>query len=264
MSFNNLINSFNSKEIEKKRQEIIDKIAILELETKQFKEKLEVLDQLIFATRVAVEKFSISKKIDLKEEDSEREKIVKKEIEEKFRNDVEIKIRKKRKLTAPKKGTWTGTVLEILKEENRGFPYNEVKEMVKKTSLGEKLNETEKSFYGAIDKLYSRNLINKHNGKLYSLEAFAIFKKNVEAGIEKDDPIQGGRGKPSALGQAIKDFLQNNGGESTAKEIREFMLKDEKFAQTIEKHHSFLYNVVANLVKKKELIKEGKKIILVK
>ena len=267
MSFDNLV---NSEEIQKKRQEIIDKITALESETKEFQEKLAALDQLIFATQVAVRKFSIldSSSSEKARDNQDEEKLVKKEVEEEIKQEVQngdkVKVRKRRKLTAPKQGTWTGTILEILKGENRGFTHTELKTLIKETSLGDKLNKTEKSFYGAIEKLSNRALINKHNGKLYSLEAFAMFKKNVEAGIEEDVPAQGGRGKPSALGQAIKDFLEKNGGESTTKEIKESMRKDERFVQILAKHHSFLYNVVANLVKKKELIKEGKKIILVK
>ena len=264
MSFSNLIKSFNLEEkIEKERQEIIDKIANLESEIKNFRTKLIALDQFISATRIITAEKSSIFTPSVKEiaEDNKKEKIL---VKEEVKKDEEMKIRKRRKLTLPKEGTWTGSILEILKRENRGLTNTELKTLIKETSLGGKLNKTEKSFYGAIDKLSSRFLINKHNGKLYSLEAFAIFKKNVEDGIEQDSDIQGGRGKPSALGGAIKEFLQAHNDQSNTKEIRDYMIKDERFRSTIEKHHSFLYNVIANLQKKKEIIKEGRNIILVK
>ncbi len=170
-----------------------------------------------------------------------------------------------KKNTTPKI-KWTETVLLIVTSKNKGVEYDELKDAIKLTSLAIKMENSPKSFYGAIEKLVSSQRITKYGARLYSLQAFEQFKQDVANGIIKDDITKRnhrGGGKISLLGGTIKDFLGSNSQGITGKELRQAMIATgEQFVESVEKHHSYLYNVISTLIKRGEVTKMGKKYYL--
>jgi len=156
-----------------------------------------------------------------------------------------------------KKGSWTNTLLGILEDNHKGMTYNEVRKALENTHLADKLANTDKSFYGAILKLTTKKKIIKHNGRVYSLDAFAQFQRDVASGATKDIPVSLRRGNRSPTMEAIISFLKSNPNGAEAKEINNMLNKNEQIRPSLE-NKSYIYNVLANLKNKKEIKKDGR------
>ncbi|MFH1159258.1 MAG: hypothetical protein V1721_10345 [Pseudomonadota bacterium] len=159
------------------------------------------------------------------------------------------------------KDTWTYTILKIITEANHGLTYREVKEKIRKTSLAKRLESSEQGFYNAILRLADRDeKIVRHNGRLFTPEAYERFQKDVAAGLIKDEkPLHSGHPHRSPMGEAITEYLNKIYPRSVnSKELEKEMMKTPDFHQSL-RHKTHLYNVLSRLIhERKEVEKEGK------
>lgn len=153
--------------------------------------------------------------------------------------------------------TWTGVMEQILARGGK-FSFDGLKAEVGKTHLAKKLAKTEKSFYGAIGKLAAAGTLVKHKGWLFHKKSFVEFQQSVAAGLEKDDEApRVNAAHHSPFGEAIKAFMVKRPQGAESKEIVDELRHTPEFADTIDRHKSHLYNVLARLVDQGELMKGG-------
>jgi hypothetical protein len=153
--------------------------------------------------------------------------------------------------------TWTAVMEDILKRLGRSS-YDEMRTEIGKTHLAEKLEKTEKSFYGAIGKLAGSGLLIKHNGWLFSPEAYAQLLKDIEAGTAVDERAHShNSAHQSPFGDAIKEFMNTKPEGALSSDIISELRKTPEFLDTIEKHKTHAYNVLSRLVDRGELVKGG-------
>jgi hypothetical protein len=153
--------------------------------------------------------------------------------------------------------TWTGIMEQILANGDK-FTYDGLRAEVGKTSLANKLAKTDKSFYGAIGKLSEAGVLVKHRGWLFHKDAFEKFKRDLSAGLVEDsDAPKNNPAHHSPFGDAIKSFMDQNPGGAGSKDISDELKKTPDFADTMDRHKSHLYNVLARLVDQGELVKGG-------
>jgi hypothetical protein len=157
--------------------------------------------------------------------------------------------------------TWTATIQGILDNAGRGLTYEELRAEVMKTQLGEKLKRTDKSFYGAIGKLAGSHLV-RHKGRLFANAAYEQFMKDVAAGkaVDKPAPLAGHK---SPMTDAVLEFLKTRAFGAISGEIVRELKKNPEFVPTLEKNKTHIYNILARLKSRDEIIKKGERYLLV-
>jgi hypothetical protein len=177
------------------------------------------------------------------------------------------RVRKARPLLRPRRtgrksgglseGSWTSTINTILVKVGRRVTYEELREELRKTPIADKLNRSDKGFYGAIAKLLDRKHIVKHKGWLFAAEAYKRFMDDVAHGRVTDDEAPR-LVPPSPFGEAIAKFLGTRGSYATSAHIINELCKNPEFAATIERNPTHVYNVLSRLVAQGRVKKHGK------
>ncbi|TPK73975.1 hypothetical protein FJ930_07940 [Mesorhizobium sp. B2-4-15] len=155
--------------------------------------------------------------------------------------------------------TWTATIHRVIQDEGRGLTYQELKEGLLKTHLGETLQRTDKAFYGGIAKLESRQMIVKHNGRLFSPSGYKRFMNDVAAGLVEDTPYTAASNswQMSPNEAAVARLLSLHPKGLTTSEIVESLLNDPPPDLAVTKNRNSLYNLLARERERGNLVKEG-------
>lgn len=155
--------------------------------------------------------------------------------------------------------TWTATIHRVIQDEGRGLTYQELKEGLLKTHLGETLQRTDKAFYGGIAKLESRQMIIKHNGRLFSPSGYKRFMDDVAAGRVEDTPYVAASNswQVSPNEEAVTRLLSRHPKGLTTSEIVESLLNDPPPDLAVTKNRNSLYNLLARERERGNLVKEG-------
>ncbi len=172
-------------------------------------------------------------------------------------HDVVPGTRMKRRKRQKSVQTWRATIYKIIKEAGRPIPYAELKEAVAQTHLGERLEETDKSFYGSLRRLDRDGKIVRHNGRAFLPEAYRQFMEDVKAGRAVDGPIGGlpGRGSPNF--DAIRDFLAERPNGATGKEILDSLLNEPPKHLDVSRNRGSLQNALTKMRDRTEIEKRG-------
>jgi hypothetical protein len=159
----------------------------------------------------------------------------------------------------PEGATWTSTIHSILKGMGRGLTHDDLRVELAKGPFAERLEENDKSFYGAIGKLVDRNDVVRHNGWLFDAGTHAKFMADVAAGRVLDLPPAKNAGQRSPVGEAIKSFMAKQNAGATSSEIIEMLkrIDDPEIGPAVEKNKTFAYNVMSRLVERGVLTKGG-------
>ncbi len=171
--------------------------------------------------------------------------------------------RQRRKQTSRSRArTWTATILKTLKVAGRGMTYAELKSEMAKTHLGETLSRTDRALYGGVGKLANRGQLVKHNGRLFTPDAYRRFMSDVATGkaVDRPAPPTGNRGSPNKV--AIFTFLASRPGGATTAEIVHALLNDPPPGLKISENPTVIYNLLSNLKKRRELMRPGDRYFL--
>lgn len=153
-------------------------------------------------------------------------------------------------------GSWTETMLKIIETADRPLTYAELRNEVAKTHLGPKLAQTEKSFYGGIGKLAGRKQIVRHGGRVFSHRAYERFRRDLEAGIIKDEPVRYGGRHSSPVKTALLALLERNPLGATPSVIIASLERDS--GQKLDRNgKTAIYNLISRLVKRGDLVRQG-------
>jgi len=149
-------------------------------------------------------------------------------------------------------GTWKGIISDILAREVRGLTHAELKAEIAKTQLAERLEQSEKGFYGAVARLVADREAIRHKGRTYSPATFEKFQKDVAAGVaaDKEAPPASQR---SPVKDAILRFLSARPTGAKAGEILRHVQKLPEYGS-----NTAVYNLISRMRKRQEIIKRGK------
>jgi hypothetical protein len=158
------------------------------------------------------------------------------------------------------RGSWTGTIAQILDSVQYGITYEELRKRLQATTLGAPGNFSEKSFYGAVGRLEANKLAVRHNGRVFSKKGYEAFRKAVEIGIEDDTPVSMSGRKRSPARDAIMAALGCAEGMKMS-EILD-LLKDEPGLNVQSKNgKTAIYNLIAREVGRGDLVKDSNGVI---
>jgi hypothetical protein len=157
---------------------------------------------------------------------------------------------------------WTATMLKILTEVDRPMAYADLKAEIMKTPLATKLAKSDKSFYGGLLKLEQQKQAIRQNGRIATIAAHERFKRDVAAGLVKEEPpirnTGGDRNSPAKA--AIFEILRREAqGAPIADIVNELT---PKLNLETRNSKTAVYNLIARLVRRGELAKDGKNIRL--
>jgi len=110
----------------------------------------------------------------------------------------------------PADASYVQAVRQITNASELGLAPFEAKAALMQTSFAARLGKSDKGFYHAIERLAERGEIIRHNGRIFSPDAYEKFKKAVASGKIKDDPAKLPTHSP--MGDAILRIV----GESPA------------------------------------------------
>jgi hypothetical protein len=158
-------------------------------------------------------------------------------------------------------GTWTGTIRGILEKVGGGLTYEELRAEVMKTDLGEKLQQNDKSFYGAIARLADGEHLVRHKGRVFASAAYEQFMKDVAAGKAADTTAPLAAHK-SPMTDAVRAFLKTREYGAVSGEIVSELKKNPEFVPTLERNKTHIYNILARLKSRDEIIKKGERYLL--
>jgi hypothetical protein len=135
---------------------------------------------------------------------------------------------------------------------------DEVKAVIRRTPLGNQLNqrETGRRYYNTISLLARKGIIVNHNRRVYSPEAYKRFIDQVEAGLVEDD-VPVAKGHFSPMGEAILELAAKHTEGLSRYDLIAELDKNPLFSESLAKHQSFIYNVLAKLLKRGQLEKIG-------
>lgn len=159
----------------------------------------------------------------------------------------------------PKDISWTKALEAIVANNTKGITNSDLRKDYTNSPFIKKLGNSEKSFYGAIDKLMKRKLIVRHNGYLFKPELLKQFLDDVAKGLVADLEPMPSNGHKSPFGDAIKPFLEGLPNGATSSEIVMELRKTPEFSDTLDRHKTHIYNVLARLVDTGEVLKGGGK-----
>jgi DNA-binding PadR family transcriptional regulator len=158
-----------------------------------------------------------------------------------------------------KKSTWTSEVLLLVQEAAEGYvSYVDMKSSIAKGPLGPALEQSDKSFYGALLKLENQGLLVRHNAHAFTPEAYSEHIEEVKAGRRRDVRPQHAAGI-APLTDAVLEILSLSSGGMTAKQIIGALLENDDVKASVERNNTSAYNVLARLVKQHRVIKNEQK-----
>ena len=123
-------------------------------------------------------------------------------------------------------------------------------------AVGERLRKSDKGFYHATSRLAQSGEVVRHNGWLFSREAFNEFKSKLNAGEVVDEPAPSSTRSPVA--DEVRRFIAENRGVQSKDIIAHLSTKPE-FNEAIARNSTSAYNVISRLVTRKEILKRDGK-----
>ncbi|MDP3740159.1 MAG: hypothetical protein Q8R02_22430 [Hyphomonadaceae bacterium] len=153
------------------------------------------------------------------------------------------------------KVTWVAAVAAWVASTPAGMTHAELKSQMLSTEWGPKFRESEKGYYNALSRLQNRGVIKKHGNRLYTAEALENYLKAVAQGriTEKPEAIVGSY---SPMGEAVLDIVYRNRFKGVrAPDIVAELQNDVEFKATLTPHRTGAFNIVARLVRRKQIVK---------
>lgn len=148
--------------------------------------------------------------------------------------------------------TWNSVILKAVKASELGLTYAEVRKAVDASPLGPRLRTSSKGYHNAIGRLAREGSLVRQHGRLFTPSAFKKFESAVEEGVASIVVPQPFAHSP--MGEAILRIVQRRPGIA-GRDIIEELRKDAEFNATLTPHHTGAYNIIARLVKRRQVIR---------
>ena len=151
-----------------------------------------------------------------------------------------------------KEGTWAHVIYGIVSAAEMGMTYAEVRQAALASALGPKLRSSDKGYHNAISRLARGEVLIRQYGRLFTHEAFERFQKAADAGEVSTVVPQPFVHSP--MGEAILKIVHKHPG-LIGKEIIAELRKDVEFNATLTPHETGAYNIIARLVKRRQIVR---------
>lgn len=151
-----------------------------------------------------------------------------------------------------KRATWTDVVLSIVNRAEMGLTYADVRAQAAASELGERLKESDKGYHNAIGRLAREGTIVREYGRLFTPGAHRRFMLAVDRGEASTTVAMPFAHSP--MGEAILRIVWSKPG-MIGKEIISELRKDVEFNATLTPHETGAYNIIARLVKRRQIIR---------
>lgn len=151
---------------------------------------------------------------------------------------------------------WVDLVRQWVGASYDGLSYADLRGMIgKHPKISERFAISDKGYYNALSRLVNRQELIRHNGRLFTAEAFERYRRKVAGGLIVDLPAP----MPSShspMGEAVMDIVWANREHGiVGKDIIAVLRNDAEFNATLTPHTSGAYNVIARLTKRGQLIR---------
>lgn len=156
------------------------------------------------------------------------------------------------------KPSWPAEIVRIFEALKGPLTYEELKDELDKGDLHGEFEQGNKGFYNAVTRLQKKKYLTKHRGWLFRIADLAAHMAKVSAGeAEEVKDFSGGPERPSPMADKIKVYLESAPNGASSVHIIAYLKRDERFTETLRKNTSGAYNVIARLVSRGEIRKEG-------
>ena len=154
--------------------------------------------------------------------------------------------------------TWTAFLDNLVRERGGKVSYSDAKEAVRASpELGPIFERTEKSFHGALGKLESARRVVRHQGWVFTPEAYAQHRAAVERGEAVEMSGFNSSARRSPMGEAVLSFVYGHPQGVVSKEVVEHVKGIDEFRAVVERNATNVYNILTRLVLRGQLRKEG-------
>lgn len=138
-------------------------------------------------------------------------------------------------------------------EEAGRTTQQDLKDVLLRGPVGQRLEASDKGFYHGIARLIGRGAIIKHNGWLFSKDRFREFSGALARGEVTDEPAPASQ-RRSPLGEEIENFVTSHPGVKS-RDIIAHLRDHPDFEAAVQVNSTNAYNVIARLVKRGQLRK---------
>lgn len=149
-----------------------------------------------------------------------------------------------------KTDTFIKAVLVVAGQFEDGATYEDIREAILKSPLGDKLRMSDKGFYTGLAKLKNRGELIDHNGYVFTPPNLSIYKRKVAAGLKTDksrDPASERRDSP--LYHLVLDVVAREPGLSAKDVIGRIRQRGEQ-GKALTDNVNSAYNAIARLKKR--------------
>ncbi|MGQ3039853.1 MAG: hypothetical protein ACT6TH_07140 [Brevundimonas sp.] len=151
---------------------------------------------------------------------------------------------------------WVDLVRQWVGAAFDGLSYAELRALIDKhPAIADRFALSDKGYYNALSRLVNRGELVRHNGRLFSAEAFERYRRKVATGVIADLPAP----MPSAhspMGEAVMDIVwASRESGIVGKDVIATLRTDPEFNASLTPHTSGAYNVIARLTKRAQLIR---------
>lgn len=147
---------------------------------------------------------------------------------------------------------WADVILKAVQSSEMGLTYAEMRKYAIGSVLGEKLKSSDKGYHNAIGRLARDGSIIRQYGRLFNKSAYERFQAAVDAGTVSR--VVAMPFVHSPMGEAILKIVNANPG-IIGKEIIGKLREDVEFNATLTPHETGAYNIIARLVKRRQIVR---------
>lgn len=160
-----------------------------------------------------------------------------------------------RRIDLPADVKWIDAIRTWISAAPLGVTHPELRAQIDAhPALSTRFTQSDKGYYGSIARLAAKREIIKHNGRLFTPDAFERFKGEVAAGKVEDEPPVTTAHSP--MGEAILDIVGRSApGGILGKDIINELRRDPEFNAALTPHHTGAYNIIARLVKRNQILR---------
>lgn len=153
-------------------------------------------------------------------------------------------------------GVWTNAIRGVLSEKSDGLSVAQMREALSVSGMADKLKENDKGFYGAINKLASKGEIVKDGDRCFLASAHRSYVEAVAAGLRQ--PIQVDDNSRSPIAKVVLDFVRQRPDGVSSAQLVAYLRSLPAYQRQIDRNATYAYNVFSRLLRRGNLIKEGK------
>lgn len=139
----------------------------------------------------------------------------------------------------------------VVERSEDGATYEDIREAILQSPLGNKLRKSDKGFYHALARGKQKGSLVEYNGFIFTPEHLKTFRKKVAAGIKEDRAVAPALGSP--LMDALMETIAKNPGIIAKEVIAAIRGAKDRQGRELIKNEGSAYNAIARLKQRGEI-----------